>query len=373
MINSLSSILSAEPAYRVKQIYKAWFNPAIKNYAEITTLPLELREKLKNFFWLPAQLKIIKKSKADNTEKALLELADGECVETVLMSRGGKKEEGEEKTRPHTNLLHQVGVGGRRTICISSQVGCGMGCVFCATGKLGFKRNLAAEEIIGQFRFWQNRLANPSSREATKGEGGEAIGNIVVMGQGEPLLNYENIKKALNIILENTDIGPSKITISTVGEKTAMGKLLRDKEFPAVRIAISLHSAVEATRKRIVPSTQVGFINFLVKWSEEYHKILGSRSHFLSLEYTLLKNINDDDEQLKALISLARKLGRVKINLIPLNETADRMQHQGSPMDTIKKWHDAIMKAGLTCTIRHSQGADIDAACGQLSNKTIGS
>lgn len=336
MIKTISDIMAGEPKYREDQLYKAMFDPAIASYEEISTFPLELREKLKQYPWLSVKLKTIQKSKLDETEKALLELSDGLCIETVLMSRGD-----EEKMR--------------RTICVSSQAGCGMGCVFCATGRQGLGRNLTAEEIIDQFRFWQSHLAK---------DGNETIGNIVMMGQGEPLQNYENVKKALNIILKNTDIGQSKITLSTVGEKITMGKILRDKEFPAVRVAISLHSAIEAVRKKIVPSTQVGFINFLVKWSEEYHKTLGSRSHFLSLEYTLLKNINDDDEQLKALINLAQKLGRIKINLIPLNETESGAV--GSPLETIKHWHDALMKAGFTCTVRHSQGADIAAACGQL-------
>lgn len=366
MKETISEIMAKEPKYRQNQLYKALFDPAIAGYEEISTFPLELRQKLKGLPWLAVKPKIIRKSKADNTEKALLELADGEYIETVFMAR-----QKEEKTR--------------RTICISSQVGCGMGCIFCATGKQGFRRNLTTEEIIDQFRFWQNRLAKKDN---------ETIGNIVIMGQGEPLLNYENVKKALNIILENTGVARSKITLSTVGEKTMMEKILRDKEFPAVRIAISLHSAIEETRKRIVPSTPAGFtplevgrgripskaspltererprlltgfIKFLIKWSEEYHKIFGSRSHSLSLEYVMLEGINDDEKHLEALIGLTRKLGRVKINLIPLNKTFGGIA--GSPPETIKHWHDTIMKAGFACTIRHSQGADIAAACGQLN------
>lgn len=341
MTDNLSSILSTEPAYRLKQIERAKFDPKIKNYADISALPLELRKKLKGLPWLAVKQKLIKKSELDGTEKALLELADGLCVETVLMARGD-----EEKIR--------------RTICLSSQVGCGMACIFCATGRMGFARNLTTEEIIDQYRFWQNHLAK---------NGNEAIGNIVIMGQGEPLLNYDEIKKAINIILQNTDVGPSKVTLSTVGEKIMMEKILQDKEFPPVRLAISLHSAIEKTRKQIVPSTQSEFLDFLIEWSEKYHKMLGSRSHFLSLEYVLLRGINDDEAHLRALINLARKLGRVKINLIPLNPAGTNIA--GSPPETIKKWHDALMNAGFTCTIRRSQGADIAAACGQLQNLEI--
>ncbi len=353
MKESVLEIIAEEPKYRQDQLYKAFFNPAIKNYEEISTFPLELRKKLTQHPWLSVKEKIISKSKIDGTEKALLELADGLCIETVLMARASKKDKNDEET----DKL-------RRTICISSQVGCAMGCAFCATGAQGFGRNLSTEEIIDQYRFWKNHLAAPSSHKATKG--GETVGNIVIMGQGEPLANYDTIKSAINILLKNTDIAPSKITISTVGLPEPMEKILTDKDFPPVRIAISLHSAIETTRKKIMPSSQEGFLDFLVKWSEKYHKALGSRSHFISLEYVMLKNINDDEKHQKALISLGRKLGRVKINLIPLNEAAGGLK--GSSFEVIKKWQDAMMKAGLTCTIRHSQGADIAAACGQLTS-----
>jgi len=339
-MNDLNKIFENESAYRLKQVYKAWFDPKITDYAQITTLPAALRKKLAGIPWFAVKLKTISKSRIDGTEKALLELADGLCIETVLMSRGD-----EEKTR--------------RTICVSSQVGCAMKCAFCATGRSGFRRNLTAEEIIDQYRFWKNHLAKSK----------ETVGNIVIMGQGEPLLNYDAVKFALNIILKNSDIGPSKITLSTVGEKTMMEKILNDKDFPPVRLAISLHSAIEETRKKIVPSTQTGFLDFLVGWSEKYHKLLGSRSHFISLEYVMLADKNDDDKHLRALINLARKLGRIKINLIPLNETAADIR--GSSMETIKKWQDAIMKAGFICTVRHSQGPDIAAACGQLAGTPL--
>ncbi len=340
-MNDLQKILGGEPKFRIKQIHKAWFDLKIKSYAEITTLPADLRKKLSNFPWLSVAPKTILKSKIDGTEKALLKLADGLCIETILMARESKKED---KEAP------------RRTICVSSQVGCGMGCAFCATGAQGFSRNLSAEEIIDQYRFWQNHL----------GKNNETVGNIVIMGQGEPLLNYDAVKSALNVILENSGLAQNKITISTVGLQEPMEKILTDKDFPAARVAISLHSAIEKIRKQIVPSSQAGFLDFLVKWSEKYHKVLGSRSHFLSLEYVMLYGINDDEAHLKALGNLTRKMGRVKINLIPLNKTAGDIK--GSPAETIKKWQDTLIKSGLTCTIRHSQGADISAACGQLSS-----
>lgn len=344
MTESISEIMAGEPKYRQDQLYGAFFNSAIKGYDAISTFPLELRKKLMKHPWLSVKQKTILKSEIDGTEKALLELHDGLCIETVLMARP---------------IRGDASNGVNRTICISAQVGCAMRCVFCATGARGFRRNLTTEEIIDQYRFWQNHLAK------TK----ETIGNIVVMGQGEPLLNYGNVKTALNIILKNTGVGPSKITVSTAGIIAGMEQILSDPEFPPVRLAISLHSAIEETRKKIMPAHTKDFLEFMPKWAKKYHQKFASRSHFISLEYTLLKNVNDNDEHLKALISLARKLGRVKINLIPLNETSNGLK--GSSLETIKKWQDALMKAGLTCTIRHSQGADITAACGQLNGNFL--
>jgi len=386
-MNSLTEILSGQPAYRLKQIYQAWFDVKINNYEEITTLSKEMREKLKEVSWLVVKLNTMQESKLDDTKKALLELADGETVETVLMGRVDKKENSEREKR--------------YTICISSQVGCAMGCKFCATGKFGFKRNLTVEEIVDQVRFWQRYLA-PT---------GGTISNVVLMGQGEPFLNYENVKEALRIILENTEIGPSKITVSTVGIPAMLDKMLEDKNFPGVRLAISLHSAIDKERGKIIPSNSPNFISFLKDWAKKYHERFSSRALFLGLEYTMLDGINDDDKHLKALIKLASNVGRVRINLIPYNSTviarseATRQSFgqsvipakagirdfmtadsrfrgndnknecvndnfTGSPIETIEAWHDKLLKTGFVCTIRRSQGQDIAAACGQLRNLT---
>lgn len=340
-MNNLEEILLNEPKYRLKQIEKAWFDLTLNDYQEITTLPAELRNKLKNIPWLSVKPHSIFKSKIDNTEKALLELNDGKFIETVLMGRENLKEDSE--------------AGDRYTICISSQVGCAMNCVFCATGRAGFKRNLTVEEIVDQYRFWQRHLK-------------QNISNIVVMGQGEPLLNYDNLKKALNIILDNTLIGPTKITVSTCGVPEQMEKLLTDKEFPEVRWAVSLHSAIENTRETIMPSHKKNFLKFLVDWCNRYHEVIPSRTHFIGLEYLMLSGINDDELHLKALEKLAKKIPRVRINLIPYNDT-DNPELDKTAQTIIEKWHDYLMQAGFICTIRHSQGQDIAAACGQLCNK----
>ena len=350
-MSSLNEILIAEPAYRVKQIEKAWFDVSINNYEEITTLPVELREKLKNIPWLSLEVHTLLTSKLDNTRKILFKLQDGKFIETVIMGRMNIKEDAQE------------GEPDRYTICISSQAGCPMRCSFCATGKAGFKRNLSAEEIIDQIRYCQRILTKENAR----------ISNIVLMGQGEPLLNYENVKRALNVILKNTDIGETKITLSTAGIVPAMEQALEDATFPKVRWAVSLHSAIEETRKKIMPSHKTGFLDFLVKWANDYHKKIPSRTHFIGLEYIMLGGINDGEGDLKALITLCKKLPHIRINLIPYNyiglEPIDNVNFfNRTPPETINAWHETLMKAGFTSTIRYSQGQDIMAACGQLSN-----
>ncbi|HNU96557.1 MAG TPA: 23S rRNA (adenine(2503)-C(2))-methyltransferase RlmN [Candidatus Magasanikbacteria bacterium] len=339
----LEEILKNEPKYKIDQIWQGKFNPALNSFAEITTLSKDLREKIKDFPWLSVKQILLQKSKSDNTQKALLELSDGLTIETVLMGRINKRETREDDFR--------------NTICLSTQVGCGMGCAFCATGKMGFKRNLTVDELVDQFRFWQKYLFD---------NGGGEVDNIVIMGQGEPLLNYDNVKEALNLFIKYGDIGQSKITMSTCGIIPGMKKMIEDKDFPPVRFVLSLHSAIGEIRKKIMPSHTDNFFEFLIDWSKQYHAKYTSRTQFIGLEYAFLAGINDDDKNLKALIKLASKLGRVRINLIPYNDTTGIFV--GSDMEILKKWQKKLMESGFTVTIRLSQGQDIAAACGQLQN-----
>jgi 23S rRNA (adenine2503-C2)-methyltransferase len=343
---NLDTILLKEKPFRRDQIFRAWFDLNISGYDKITTLSAPLRGALQDEAWITVTEIILKESKAGNTFKALLKLADGQAIETVLMARDSLKKNKE---------------GKRYTICVSTQVGCPMNCTFCATGAAGFCRSLEWREIVDQYRFWQKFLHDsvPGSKEK--------IDNIVLMGQGEPLANYENVKGALNLLLHYTEIGPSKITLSTAGIPAMMDKMIEDEDFPPVRFALSLHSAIESTRKKIMPSHKSGFLEFLPDWASRYHKHISSRAHFIGLEYTLLAGVNDDEQHLKALIKLASKLGRVRINLIPYNVAAG--EFRGSSPEVIKKWHEALMAAGFTSTIRFSQGQDIEAACGQLKSR----
>ncbi|MDD2757977.1 MAG: 23S rRNA (adenine(2503)-C(2))-methyltransferase RlmN [Patescibacteria group bacterium] len=345
-MKNLDTILSDQPAYRRDQIYRAWFDPAITGFTTVTTLPKDLRQELAEIPWQAVAPLVIEESKIDDTKKALLRLADGLAVETVLLGRASKKQ-----TKAGTN---------RFTICVSSQVGCAMKCVFCATGRLGFKRNLTAEEIVGQYRFWQKYLTE---------QGAGRVDNIVFMGQGEPLLNYDEVKKAINLILKYTDVGPTKITISTGGVIAGMEKMVADKDFPAVRFALSLHSAIEGERKKIIPSQPPKFFEFMTDWAKKYHARFGNRTHFLGLEYLFLAGINDDAKHFKALADFASRLGRVRINLIPYNATDKKWTSASETL--IKNWRDRLLAKGFIATMRVSQGADISAACGQLANKSV--
>lgn len=342
-MKKLTDILEKQPKYRIKQIHYAWFDPSLNNYKDISTLPKVLRDELKELPWISTELAILQESKKDNTKKALLKLEDGSMIETVLMGRENREEV------------------NRYTICISSQVGCAMQCAFCATGKLGYKRNLTYQEIIDQVRFWKKYL------QENIGEGSR-ISNIVFMGQGEPLMNYENVKQAIQILLNNTDIGKTHIIVSTVGVIPGMKRIIEDADFPSVRFALSLHSAVEETRNKLIPSHRESFFDFLIDWSEQYHEKFPSRSHFIGIEYIMMRDLNDDNKHLKAFIKLISKIGSTRINLIPYNSTCGD-PFQGSRQDTIEKWQQKLMDSGFICTIRKSQGQDIAAACGQLASE----
>ncbi len=374
----LNELLKDQPAYRLKQIEKARFDVTINSFDQITTLPAALREELKNEPWLSVVVKTDLTSKLDNTRKILFELADGNYIETVIMGRRSRKQLPDKlSSRPSDNdESDSKFIGDRYTICISSQAGCPMRCAFCATGKSGFKRNLTVEEIVDQYRFCQRELAKIGSR----------VNNIVLMGQGEPLVNYENVKQALNAILTYSDLGSTKITLSTVGFVPSMEKMITDIDFPPVRFAFSLHSAIEESRKKIIPSNKAGFLEWLVKWGNAYHQKFGNRTHFIGFEYIMLSGINDDEKHLQALIKYCKRFPIVRVNLIPYNSTSDagtveeinKLEEQmGSnyrvftrtPHELIEHWHKGLMDAGITSTIRYSQGQDIAAACGQLRNK----
>lgn len=325
------------PAYRLNQIRQGVFIDGKSSWAEIKTLPKSLQEDLsKNFKILSFDLVKLQRSKLDKVYKALLKLKDGPKIETVLM-------------RP----------GKFWSVCVSSQAGCPLGCAFCATGKLGFKRNLTAEEISDQVLFWHQFL----QKEYT----GQHISNIVFMGMGEPLLNYTEVKKAVEI-LSNKDylnIGKRHISISTSGIADKFETLA--KELPQVNLALSLHNADDKQRSDLMPINRKFNLDILKQELENYLK-LTAREVFL--EYTVIDGVNN-------LPAHIRKLGKwinsfqdnylLHVNLIACNKATSKAKTP--PVAAVYAFAKSLEKMNIKVTVRKSLGSDISAACGQLAAK----
>jgi len=293
-----------------------------------------MRESIAQIPWMSVEAQQTFKSGNGDTHKAILTVAGDKQIETVLMKN--KRD--------------------AWTICVSSQVGCAMRCGFCATGKMGLSRSLIADEIIDQYRFWQQYIED----EELEGR----ISNIVFMGMGEPLANYPEVKQTLNAILKHTDIGRTRITVSTVGVLPRLEQLLTDDEWPHVRLAISLHSAVPATRKHIVPTSYDEFLPKLEAWAKAYLKTFGNRRHHLTFEYVMLKGVNDTEKHARTLANFVNRIGNVRVNLIPYNLTGVEFQCSTEP--GIQDFLEILQDKGVTVTTRRTMGDDIEAACGQL-------
>lgn len=337
-----TELFPKEKSFRWKQILTALYDPNIKSWEEVSTLGKEMRETLqKEISWFSHTVQTVLSGEKQDTYKALLKLSDGKLIETVLMEnrRGGW------------------------TICVSSQVGCAMDCQFCATGKMGLIRNLTADEIMDQYRFWNRFLVERPDLP-------QRISNVVFMGMGEPMGNYENVKETIRTWLDYTDLGPTYITVSTVGVLPMLEKILEDKEWPHVRIAISLHSADPVTRKLIVPTSYDDFLSKLESWCQRYLKILGNRRHYLTFEYVMLDGINDTDHHAEALAKFAQKISHSKFNLIPYNFT-DSVYKKSSD-EQIQRFMHILQQNGVDVTRRKTMGDDIAAACGQLVTKEKG-
>lgn len=340
---ALKKLLFNSPKYRVEQIEEALFQPKIRCFQDISSIPALLRETLhRNLSWMLLTPKTLLRSRERKTFKSLLETEDKKYIESVLMKNAR----------------------GTWTLCISSQVGCAMNCAFCSTGKMGFSRNLSADEILDQYRHWMYFLEDQNNISEKR------ITNIVFMGMGEPLANYQNVKSSINTILNCTDIGPTRIIVSTVGILSQMEKLLLDPDWPNVRLAISLHSANPEIRKKIIPSTSQDFFPRLKKWAGLFRDTEKSRRRHLTLEYILLKDANDSIEDARQLAVLCRQLPiRIKVNIIPYNKTV-RTSFAQSVSEKQLAFQKTLQKNGITATIRASMGEDISAACGQLIFET---
>lgn len=324
------------PSFRLKQMEEALFSPVFKSFLDVSNMPLAMRQTLdRELKWLAVRPAAVLESAKKDTYKAIVEMGDGKRVETVLMQNAR----------------------GHWTVCVSSQVGCAMACTFCATGTMGFTRNLNADEISDQYRFWNVFLRERPDLL-------QYISNIVFMGMGEPLANYENVKESLRLIFAHTDIGPTRITVSTVGLLPMLRALLRDPEWPPVRLAVSLHSADSETRRQMMPSSFDGFLDDLAAWTKKYFEKFDSRRRHLTFEYVMLSRVNDTERHAQALIRFARRVGKARVNLIPYNFTGS-VYRDSLPGD-FARFEERLRDAGVDVTRRRTMGGDIAAACGQL-------
>ena len=313
------------PGYRADQLLRRlWITP-VGSWQEATELPGELRERLDRELPLARLEAEVVQTSSDGTRKYLWRLADGEKIESVL-----------------------IPTAKRRTLCVSSQAGCALGCVFCATGLMGFRRNLQPWEIAGQVR--EVMLRNPADKPT----------NIVFMGMGEPLLNWSALDTALTILNhpEGFEIGARHITVSTVGIVPGMKALaVRPEQF---RLAISLHSPHPTDRIGLMPIEKKYHLRDVLQAAEAFRKRI-------TFEYVMISGRNDRDEDAILLTALARRLG-AHVNLLPLHPGGDPSLVPSSPA-RIREFRQMLADAGIEAVVRRSRGLDIDAACGQLHVK----
>lgn len=315
------------PAYRAAQVRKWIFENRADSFSDMTDLPLRLREQLEREFVLWTTRVVVHRHALDGTEKLLLELTGGGRIECVLLRDGL-----------------------RRSICISSQVGCAMGCVFCASGLNGVERNLTAGEILEQALRLQRRLPRD-----------ERLSHIVMMGMGEPLANLDSVLLALETAScdQGLGISPRRITISTVGLPAAIDRLAREN--PRYHLAVSLHAPNNEMRTRIVPiNSKIGLDEILAA-ADRYFEASGRR---LTFEYVLLGSLNDRPADARELANLLR--GRTALlNVIPYNPVAG-LPYQTPSLQAQDEFRDTLERAGINVHFRVRKGDEIDAACGQL-------
>lgn len=320
------------PSYKGKQLYSWIYTKWVSSFDEMSDLSINERKFLNENYLLSPLVLMEKQESKDKTIKYLWGLDDKNLVESVRMF-----------LEDHDTY----------SACISSQAGCAVGCPFCATGKIGFKRNLKANEIVDQIIGIQRD---------TK----QRINNIVFMGQGEPLLNYEETLKAINLIKDSVSIGARHITLSTSGITPQIKKLANEKL--QITLAVSLHAPDQKTRELLVPISRKYKLHDLMESLHYYYEKTKRR---ITIEYVMLDNINDQFEKAKQLADLLKSL-HCHINLIPynpINSSSLIDELKRSPTERIYKFKEVLEKrSGKKVTIRHERGIDISAACGQLAN-----
>ncbi|MBC8001033.1 MAG: 23S rRNA (adenine(2503)-C(2))-methyltransferase RlmN [Opitutaceae bacterium] len=354
-----------QPAYRVSQLLDWLYARRATTWEAMTNLPKGLREKLRQQFTVDTLQLVRKQGSRDTTRKFLWKLTDGAMIESVLI--------------PANPALYGE-ASDRHTLCVSTQVGCAYGCRFCASGLEGFKRNLQVHEIVEQVvavERWHVAESGEPGVSGSESPPGIPVGspppkldtrlinNLVIMGMGEPLANYENLLKALHIINApwGCGIGARKITISTSGLAPQIRRLA--DEPVQFRLAISLHGATDETRNRIMPVNRKHPLKELTLACEYYQR---QKGRMITLEYILIAGVNDGLDQTAPLAELARRLN-AKVNLIPYNKVEDLPWIR--PTEAVQEAFLAALEGrGTTATLRREKGHDIDAACGQLRLKT---
>jgi len=322
-----------EPAYRARQIWQGLYVHNWQAANEFTNLPKDLRQRLDQTIDFQPLIPEEKLSSSDRqTEKILFRLTDGKAIETVLMAY-------EE----------------RRTLCISTQAGCAMGCVFCATGQMGFRRHLTSGEIVAQVMYYARQLKDR----------GEKVTNVVMMGMGEPFHNYDSTLAAIDRLNHKYgyNFGARRFTISTVGLVPMIERFTKEKR--QINLAISLHAADDELRSSMLPVNRKYPIDVLLKACKAYVETTGRR---ITFEWALIRDVNDSPET-------ARKLaGRLSgllchVNVIPLNPT-QKYPGQATTRERAEAFRGVLEKAGIPCTVRIRRGIDIQAGCGQLAEGT---
>lgn len=326
--------LLGEKPFRAEQVLQWVHHYGEAEFDAMTTISKVLREKLKTIAEIRAPEVVLDQCAADGTRKWLLRLDSGNSIETVFIPEAG-----------------------RGTLCISSQAGCALDCSFCSTAQQGFNRNLTVAEIIGQ--VW---VANRALKRDPKGE--RIITNVVLMGMGEPLLNFDNVTRAINIMLDDVGYGLSKrrVTLSTAGVVPAIDRL---HAVSPVSLAVSLHAADDGLRDTLVPLNKKYPIAELLAACRRY--VADEPRRRITFEYVMLDGVNDSPEQAHALVRLLREVPS-KVNLIPFNPFPDT-RYKRSSARAIERFRAILMEADLVTTTRKTRGDDIDAACGQLAGK----
>lgn len=321
-----------EPSFRVKQVWHWIYRSLAHDFEDMNNLPAALRARLAERFHLEMLSPVAETSSADGeTTKLLFQLSDGQTIEAVLMR-----------------------YERRRTVCISTQVGCAVGCPFCATGQDGLARNLTASEIVAQVLY---------AARAFRGEGA-MLSNVVVMGMGEPLANYNATLAAIRRLMDERglNLGARRFTLSTVGIVPGIRRL--SNEGLQVALAVSLHAPNDALRDELVPMNRRYPLAQLISAGREYVARTGRR---ITFEYALMDQVNDLLEHARQLADLLRDL-RCHVNLIPLNPTPGS-PYQASSRVRVRAFHEALKRLHVSATVRLHRGVDIQAGCGQLRSR----